>query len=143
MEFGLIAGLGRNARERTNAIFLFPRIVDFSSKGGTPLLAERAKTCQHYFWIFSAEISPSGAAPGKGWTMDSADDTDDGNDEAPASAPASEVGLRRGGRMSNVEEAGKIHFTEGNEDNEAPETPGTTRLRDNGQREPLSVVCGQ
>jgi hypothetical protein len=52
MEFGLIADPGRNARQRTDAIFLFPRIVNFGSKGGTPLLAESAKTCQHYFWFF-------------------------------------------------------------------------------------------
>jgi hypothetical protein len=52
MKFGLIAGLGRNAQERINAIFLFPRIVNFGSKSGTSLLAESAKTCQHYFWFF-------------------------------------------------------------------------------------------
>jgi hypothetical protein len=50
MEFGLIAGLRRNARERINAIFLFP--VLFGSKSGTPFLAERAERCQHYFWLY-------------------------------------------------------------------------------------------
>ena len=71
MEFRLIAGLGRNAPERINAIFLFPRIVDFGSKDGTPLLAERAKTCQDYFWIFSAGDFTERRGPGQrldyGW----------------------------------------------------------------------------
>ena len=52
MKFGLIAGLRRNARERMNAIFLFPvLLISLGSKSGTPFLAEGAKTCQHYFWI--------------------------------------------------------------------------------------------
>ena len=52
MKFGLIAGLRRNARERMNAIFLFPvLLISLGSKSGTPFLAEGAKTCQHYFWL--------------------------------------------------------------------------------------------
>jgi hypothetical protein len=53
MEFGLIAGLRRNARERVNAIFLFTALlIPLGSKSGTLFLAERAKVGQHYFWIF-------------------------------------------------------------------------------------------
>jgi hypothetical protein len=50
MKFELIAGLRRNARERINAIFLFPvLLISLGSNSGTPFLAERARRCQHYF----------------------------------------------------------------------------------------------
>jgi hypothetical protein len=53
MEFGLIAGLGRNARERVNAVFLFPvLLISLGSNSGTLFLAERPKRCQHYFWLY-------------------------------------------------------------------------------------------
>ena len=32
---------------------LFPvLLISLGSKSGAPFLPERAKTCQHYFWIF-------------------------------------------------------------------------------------------
>jgi len=53
MKFGLIAGLRRNARERINAIFLLPvLLISLGSKSGASFLAERAETCQHYFWLY-------------------------------------------------------------------------------------------
>ena len=53
MEFGLTAGLRRNARERINAIFLLPvLLISLGSKSGASFLAERAETCQHYFWLY-------------------------------------------------------------------------------------------
>jgi hypothetical protein len=54
MEFGFITALRRNARERINAIFLFPvLLISLDSNSGTPFLAESAKACQYYFWIVS------------------------------------------------------------------------------------------
>ncbi len=53
MKFGLIAGLRRNARERINAIFLLPvLLISLGSKSGASFLAERAETCQYYFWLY-------------------------------------------------------------------------------------------
>src|SRR5947199_4775552 len=41
--------------------FLFPvLLISLGSKTGTPFLAERAKKCQHYFWIFLPRIYPEG-----------------------------------------------------------------------------------